>query len=245
MKNLSKYIFFSVLLTTNVFAQEGINGKIEVYNNPEASIFVGMGEPIVIGTMEATGEFNIPLTNDFKSVLLTSVEKENKKGKGWSFKLNTLQEAYGNCGETVKVTNGDQTMVHISNFGAFYVANIEEKKPYGMFMYVSSPKFADDFVALGKFKSTVGYYLDWVYFDEEASVKGSCELPSYTLSGASYVAETVYDLNFRSGWNLYKYEVAEVFNDEDGRQYARKVFVKTIEEIPEGTEIYFQDEIKN
>ena len=55
-------------------------------------------------------------------------------------------------------------------------------------------------------------------------------------------ATTAYQLEFKKGWNLVQYEIAEIFTDKDGLTYALKTNYKTLDKLPEAIQyFYFED----
>ena len=66
-------------------------------------------------------------------------------------------------------------------------------------------------------------------------------MESYALNQEeSYMAKNIYELDFKPGWNIVKYEVLELFEDRDGKTYASMALWKTLDELPSDVQyIYF------
>ncbi len=232
MKNVCTLLLSLVFAST--MGQEMIQDKISDYSDGPGVIVTGFGTPLEIGAIEADGSFSIPLKDDFKKYIQESLEAQNQSSSDWKTSLPTLERAFGDCNGNVVYQGGQQTMIEITTGGMFTVGNMEEQKLYGTMMFASSEEFADAFMAFGQFKSIPGYQLTWYYFDEEASVQGTCEMESYTQSmDQKYVQTTSYDLNFKTGWNIVKYEVHEIFTDDTGKKYEQKSSYATLGEIPD------------
>lgn len=244
-----KNILFSyvlILICINIsFSQEIFEGKIKGYDGKTADIITGMAEPIKIGEIDADGYFSIPLNDDFINQLKSSVQAESDDDQ-WSVSLMTLDRAFGNCNnETVKISNGDQPLIKLSLFNAFDIVNLEEKHRYGSFMATSSREYAE---AIGNYEhgnDQVGYFIDWYYFEEPAKVSGSCVVKSYTLTQKEddlYEQVTNYDLEFDAGWNLVKFGNTELYEDSQGKKYAKEKIYQTINKMPKGIGfIYFPE----
>ena len=232
--------FLFIVFTTS--AQQAIEGQLKDYDLGKAQIINGMAGLIELGTINEDGTFVIPLNDGYKAQLTSAIEKKNAGRSNWKSSLPSVERSYGNCStETVEITgNKEQTMISMSFGGMFSVANVEAEKMHGYLMFASDQEFADAFIAFGKFKVKEGYQLDWLYFDEAASVKGSCSLDSYAMNGEdTYTFSSEYDLEFKPGWNLVKYEILKVFTDSDGNEYIEQERSTVIEEMPADVQVCF------
>ncbi|NNF31736.1 MAG: hypothetical protein HKN66_10120 [Flavobacteriaceae bacterium] len=236
------YCIICLLITlTTAVSQEGIEGTVDNYTSGEAEIYSGIKTPIKIGTIDENGTFQIPLDNTYKDQLISSVDADNAKDSQWKTSLPNLERSYGSCynGE-LDIKGGDQTMIALSQLGVFSVANFEEQKLYGKIMYASDLEFAKAIMSFGQFKVKKGYQLDWYYFESEASVKGSCSLEFYPSGDeTSFTQTSNYDLEFKPGWNLVKYEIEEVFTDESGKEYIMKDHSMVLDSLPDDVQIIF------
>ncbi len=141
----------------------------------------------------------------------------------------------------MEIVNGEEPVINVANFGNYGLGNLAERKMYGSFMIASNQEFASAFNAFGQYETKKGYYLDWYYFENAAAVNGECSMESYALNQEeSYMAKNIYELNFKPGWNIVKYEVLELFEDRDGKTYASMALWKTLDELPSDVQyIYF------
>jgi hypothetical protein len=229
--------FFFMSIATG---QEAIEGQVTDYTNGKAEIVGGIRTPIPIGTINEDGTFIIPLDKSYKDQLIASIETHNESRSDWKTTLPSVERSYGNCTTgSISIEGGDQIMIGIGTFGMFSVANIEEQKLYGKIMFASDQEFAEAFISFGQFKANEGYQLDWLYFEEEASVKGSCSLEFLPNDEEKFNQVSDYDLEFKPGWNLVKYEILEVFTDRDGKQYIQHERSTVIDEVPEDVQICF------
>ncbi|MDM9630043.1 hypothetical protein [Robiginitalea aurantiaca] len=224
-------------------AQEAITGSIPNWDNGSGSVFTGMITPTIVGTIDDKGALEIILKPDFLSEVKQQMEAENAdESNKWKSSMMTLEKAYTCNGGTVEVVNGDQHFTSLSTMGFFILGSMEKQKRYGDMMPASSLEFVTAFRKLGSYIFKEGYSLDWYYVDEAGSVKGTCIVNSGTLSGEMYERTAEYDLDFKKGWNLVKYEVQKVFADKDGKTYIEKDHYSTISEMPPGVEFVFVPE---
>jgi hypothetical protein len=116
---------------------------------------------------------------------------------------------------------------------------------YGYVMMTSSREFAEVLMSYGQENAVKGYVLDWYYFEDDVSVTGSCDIESYTMTQKEedvYVQKTNYDLQLKKGWNIVKYEYADLYEDSSGKIYPKVINYETIDAIPEETGFYFFSE---
>ena len=237
--------FFSVLTILSVIfisvGQDTIEGTIPDYTSGEGQVISGLAAPIIIGEISEEGSFTIPLTGEYKDQLLSSIETKNAGRSDWKTSIPTIEKSYGNCANgKLDITGGEQTAISLTTIGMFAIGSMEEQKLYGKFTYASDMEFAQDFLAFGKFKVRTGYQLDWMYVEEPASVKGNCSLESYAVNAEeTYNFKSEYDLDFKPGWNIVKYEILEVFTDRDGKQYVMHERSTVIDSLPEDVEVCF------
>ncbi|MGB5664958.1 hypothetical protein [Eudoraea sp.] len=229
------------LFSVGLHAQNTLSGNLNGWEPASAEIITGMNAPIQIGAIAENGEFTIELTKDFVEKTLQGIDGFNENSDAWKSSLSTIEKAFACNSETVALENADQPILSVSNLGNYGLANIEDRKMYGSFMIVNNKDFAEGFRAFGKYENKKGYYLDWYYFEKAATVKGECSMESYALNQEeSYIGKNIYDLNFKPGWNIVKYEVLELFEDRDGKTYEALVLWETLDEMPADVQyIYF------
>ena len=242
-----KRLLFSALalLPINlILAQNSVTGTISGWEHGSADIVTGMQSPIAIGTVSKDGSFILNLTPEFTAQTMKSIEEFNKNSEEWKTSVMTLERAFACYGDSLAVTNGNVPVIKLSNYGGYDLADLKVKKLYGSFMIVNNKEFAEGYRAFGQYKKKMGYFLDWFYFAEPSSVIGECTTESYAVNqDETYMAITDYQLDFKAGWNLVQYEIAEIFTDKEGLTYALKTNYKTLDTLPDGVQyIYFEDQ---
>lgn len=199
---------------------------------------MAMGPPEIVGSFDAQGNVEIPLKPDMLSEVKKKIEEANKESSdGWKASLPTLGDRFSCFGEELEVVGADQPVSGLGGPMGFLLVNMDEKKRYGYLYIASSADFVESLVPY-KFKP--GYYLEWHYLDGEGSVKGSCNVESYAVNQKDlYTKTTTYDLDFKKGWNLVKYEINEVYTDGEGNSYPMQDSYTTMAAMPEGIEFVF------
>lgn len=239
MKNLITFITFTFTICSYSMAQETLTGTLSSWNQGKADIIMGMtGEPFAIGTLDESGVFSIPLTDDILVKTKKAMAEYNSGSSGGQFRLNTLEKAFS-CwgGDSLKVENGDQHATTLATMGTMQIADLEQKKMYGDFMATNSEAFANYFTSFGQLDAVKGFYLNWYYLEEPASIKGQCADETYARNQKdSYQEIKAYNFNFKKGWNIVKSSVEETYTDSDGKTYASKWTYRTIDEVPEETQ---------
>ncbi len=234
-------LFFYVFTSVNVYGQKTIKGKLNDYVGQDADIMVGMMEPKIIGSISANGSFQIEPPTNYLEQMTASMEN-NKQG-GFSISLRMVADAFGNCeNSTVQIENGDQPLLNLTSQNAFMIVDLKEKKRYGYMAASNSKNFATAILSYEQGSASKGYVLDWYYFEEPASVKGECIVKSYTLTQKEtdvYDQVTSYDLDFKKGWNLVKYEYADIYTDSANKTYASKINYHTLKKMPKEASFYF------
>lgn len=234
------FLSFALLfICLSLNAQNSLSGTLADWNNPKADIITGMQKPITIGNVDDTGNFTIALNDTLVKTLLQDIEDQNNSSSDWKTSLMSIEKSFGCHSETVEISNGEQAILSLTVFGQFNIADIPAKKMYGSFMMVNSKSFAEGVKAFGKYQNKEGYYIDMCYFEEAATVKGSCSMDSYTISSEMYEAKNIYELNFKPGWNIVQYQVTEIFKDKDGLTYEKTVLWKTLDKLPEDLQFVF------
>lgn len=224
----------SAVLHSSVFAQGAITGSIPQWSLGTGEVVTGLMEPMVVGSVDADGNFSIPLKPGFMEEIRKQVEQQNAgASEGWTSSLLTVGQVFSCYGEGLEVVNADQPMTRMTTMGVFNLVNMDEKKRLGYVMATSSEAFARGIMEMGSFTFTEGYILDWVFVDQAASVRGSCATESYAVNQEEkYTRTTSYDLALRPGWNLIKYEISGLFSDRDGKTYPGEERYLTLSDLP-------------
>ena len=223
-----------------VFAQGSIDGTLADWTYGSAEVYTGLMTPMNVGSINDAGSFEILLKPDYLAEIQKQMEEENSDpDRKWSSSMMTIAESFNCYSDGVSFENGDQPLSSLSTMGFFMLASMEKQQRFGDMMPASSQEFVAAFRNLGSYTFKEGYSLDWYYVDEAAGVKGSCTVNSGTLSGEMYDRTVHYDLDFKKGWNLVKYEVAKIFTDKDGKTYIENDHYTTISELPSDLKFVF------
>lgn len=239
---MMKITFFLAFLSTCALAQESIKGTIPDWSGGSGEVAVmAMGPPQVLGTFDDMGNLEIPLKPDMLAEVKKEVEAANEASTdGWKASLNTLGDRFACSDGELEVVNGDQPISGFPSMGAFMLVNMEQKKRFGYLMVGSSREFADGMVPY-KFKP--GYFLEWYFVEEAGSVKGACSIESYAVNQKDlYTKTTTYNLDLKSGWNIVKYEIHEVYTDGEGNSYPMKDSYSTLASVPAQAQFIFLED---
>ena len=244
MKKLPTQFYFcllTLLAGVQLSAQQSVTGSLPNWEYGSGNVFTGLMTPTKVGSLDDKGNFDMSLKPDYLSEVKEQIARENADdSRKWKSALMTLAKAYNCYTETVEVVNGDQPFTSLSTMGFFMLGNMEEKERFGDMMPATSKEFAQAFHNLGSYNFKEGYSLDWYFVEKEASVKGTCSMDSYAVNQEEMYTHTVhYDLDFKPGWNLVKYEIEEVFTDRDGKTYIKSDRYSIIPEIPSEIEFHF------
>lgn len=235
------YFLLISLCAVALHAQNTLTGNLSGWEPANAEILTGMNAPIQIGTIAENGAFTIELTKDFVEKTLQGIDGFNENSDDWKASISNVEKAFSCSSDNMEIVNGEEPVINVANFGNFGLGNIAERKMYGSFMIANNQEFASALNAFGQYETKKGYYLDWYYFENAAAVNGECSMESYALNQEeSYMAKNIYELDFKPGWNIVKYEVLELFEDRDGKTYASMALWKTLDELPSDVQyIYF------
>lgn len=220
-------------------SQDRISGTIPNWSRGAGQVAVmSMGPPEVIGTLAADGSFEVPLKPDYLAEVEKAMEAANSRdNNGWTASLNTLEGRYSCLDDTLEKVNAGQPITGFPAMGAFMLVNMEEEKNLGYLMMGSSKAFAES-MRPNKFQP--GYFLEWYFLGEDARVSGECSISSYAMNQEeTYEHLTVYDLDFKAGWNIVKYEILEVFTDKEGNSYPKKERYSILSEMPAEVELIY------
>jgi|GEM_PF-2663553 hypothetical protein len=244
MKNLLLITFIVLLSSLSCKAQEKVTGTLPGWENGTADVIMGFTKPFVIGSVNESGEFEIPLTDDILAKTKEGMEAHNSSSSSGKFGLNSLKKAFS-CSDdsALTVIGGDQQPVTLTTFGAISIGSMEKKKMYGSMMTANSRAFAEAFQSYGEKDAVKGFYMNWYFVEQPASVEGTCPVKAYALNQKDlYDKKLVYQLDFKKGWNAVKISLDEIYTDSDGKTYASKWTYQTVDEMPKETEfVYFKE----
>jgi len=233
-----------LLLSSAVGAAEPVRfeGQLDGFGGPTAGVLAGTMTPIKVGEVDEDGQFTLVLDDSFKEKSLAAVEEQNAGDSGWSVELATIERAFGCNGDGVDTSGGEQVVVSLLGDGWLLVGNLEEQVLHGRFAAADSRAFAE---AQGAWDADTipGWSVDWYYFENPASVQGSCtgEMYAYNQSD-SYEMTTEYALDFKPGWNLVRYQIHSVYEDPDGPDQYTRASYETLDALPEGVTFPFVED---
>lgn len=114
------------------------------------------------------------------------------------------------------------------------VMSNDRNTEYGYLFMVSDESIAKWLYSYGDDNPIIGYYINWIYVEKDATVSGICKMLTYTGNGEeSYDDTKTYNLNLEEGWNMVKYEITDVFNSISGKVLPLKTTVSVIQFLPE------------
>ncbi len=239
-KTILIIIAFFTIAIGNSYAQLNISGDIQNWSNGEAIVVSSdmiSGDMEIWGKVSAAGEVSIDLEFDFLSILKEKAAEAQKNApQGWSLNFKTVETSYG-CqtsdedGSTPFEYKGGESI--ISGVPELIVGDNAKNEPYGVLYFANNETIANWLHSYGQEKASTGYYLSWMFVEKEASAKGSCVVPTMTMSGQEFNDITETDLDFEEGWNMVKYEVSEVFTASDGMVYPSRTTISLVKFIPE------------
>lgn len=209
-------------------------GKLNQWPDKEqAQIVLNSFDPIVVGKVTPAGEFQFDLTQATADSLKAMYEAEANKEDGIRVVSQTVEEAYFCTDGTATIVNGDIPLMKATRAGAFYIANMQEEKLYGQLRVASDSAFNDTYFEFGKKDFVPGYYIDYFYVHEDASVVGTCVSKTYKMDMKSTV-DVIHDyrINLKQGWNMVKIEVVETYQDGDFIRPLKYV-METVTSFPE------------
>lgn len=240
--------FFSIVLLfciINGFAQNNFSGKLEGWNGEEALIikpdFMGNSQIEKYGLVKPDGSFNIDLDVVTQLNLKDAETPEDAVGN-WVGRQANLNEAFSCFGGELQFKNAEQAVYKLSTMGSYYLSSMNDTRDLGYFMSANSLEFVQGFSSFGEKPYPTGFMIDYYYVAEPAKVNGECAVETYTISGELYLNLTKYKLDLKPGWNIVKFEVAEIFTDNTGMTHPAKINFVTEEILPQDAKhFYFRD----
>ncbi|MGX1024206.1 hypothetical protein [Psychroflexus sp. MBR-150] len=227
-------VAISVLFSMTCQAQEAISGSISNYTGGEKLIaFYDMisKETMEIGTIDEEGNFSIPLDENYlKTIKLKAENAKAKAPEGWEIEFKTVATTFECSGLMVEYENGEALVVGMPDLEVKAKnAEWDESVMYA----VSNPEIANWLYSYGEKNSAKGYYLQWFFVEEPASAKAECLWQTSVSTGETYNNKTIINLELQKGWNIIKYNIAEVFTDANGKITPSKTEISRIDRIPD------------
>lgn len=227
---------FGFLLSYAIPAQNSIQGKVNNWTNGESIIaYFGMfnGEMIQLGSINTGGDFRIPLDPDYFNTFKKTAEKEaDEAPPGWTMSYNTITTTFS-CmfEESIATQNGDAILTGLPEL---IITDKTGQTEHGILYAVSSPDVARWLRSYGEESISPGYYLRWIFSEGPATAAGKCIVPTYTGNGDEmYNDTTVIEVEMEKGWNLMKYEIAEIFTSQTGKTYTSKTKLSRLATLPD------------
>ncbi len=197
------------------------------------------------GTIDANGNASFSLEYNFMEQMLLEAEQQQKDApEGWTMSFHTV----GSKHECSKFSNENSIAIENAEarmFGLppFFVGEESTQTNHGSLYAASNSDVASWFHSYQMDDAATGFYLDWVYVEKAASVRGSCSMLTMTDHENEEInVSTTYDLNFNQGWNIVVYSIDEVFKSASERVFLTKMTVSTSDFLPENTRIFLVNE---
>ena len=222
-------------------AQQTITGSIDEWNRGEAKIiFVDMfsGYMKELGKIDAEGNLEIPLKENFLETIKEAMKKEQEKAsENRVISLKDLKGTYSCDVGELEYQNADAKLTALPQ--QLMVAVTEgEKRMLGMLSPVSNPAIAKWLTSYKQESTAKGKYLEWVYLEDEADVKGECYSHGFTNNDVIQ-QDYHFNLDLKKGWNLVQHEIQETFEDKQGKVHPKEIEITTITEVPDDVQWTF------
>jgi hypothetical protein len=237
MKTLKKSIVVAtlfLLVNPAIYAQNSIQGNIADWSNGEAPLIFRdymSREKITMGNISSNGKMIIPLDDNHLINLKEAAKKAQEKApQGREMKFNTVASKFTCSDEGVIYENATAI---ISGLPDLEAKSKDGTAAYGYVYCSSNLEISTWLYNYGQGNIAKGYYLRWFFVENNASAKGSCNMPTFTGNdNESYMDTTVYDLELQQGWNIVKYEITETFTSKTGKITPSKTEITKIDDVP-------------
>jgi len=237
MKKLKNSIVIAIiffLVGPVVHAQNAIEGKIENWTHGEVPLLFNdyiSKVKITMGNINADGKVIIPLDDTYLSNLKeAAIKAQENAPQGWELKFNTIASSFSCSDEGLVYENAE---VILSGLPDLEVLSEDGSTSYGYLYCTNSLQLSSWLQLYGMVSAAKGYYLKWVFVEDAAAIKGSCNMLNYTGNDdENYMNTTVYDVKLQKGWNIIKYEITETFTSKEGKITPSKTEITKIDEVP-------------
>ncbi len=199
------------------------------------------GEITKWGAIDENGNTSFSLDYDFMDKILIEAEQQQKDApEGWTLSFHTVGSKH-ECNKygyenTIEIENPDARMFGLP---PFFVGKEATETSYGTMYIASSLEIASWLDSYQMENAATGFYIEWIYIEKEASVKGSCSMLTMTgYEDEEMIVTTSYDLNFEAGWNMLVYSIDEVFESLSGRVFLTKMTVTTSQFFSEDAQVF-------
>lgn len=227
-------ILFSLLLFQSIQAQKVLSGRISEYKDGPSQIVSSdpfSGDTQTWAEINSAGEFRIELEPDFlEKVRMMAKEAEKNAPSGFRINFKKVSETFACTYEKVATEGGD---VIVSGLPELSITDESGNPANGILYAASSHDIATWLYTYGDGLTSPGYYLQFYFLEGSAKAKGDCLLETFTGNeDESYEEITSIDLDLQEGWNIIKYEIAEVFTTSHGKTYPSKLSLTRLESLP-------------
>ena len=209
----------------------------------EAQIVLPFQEPVIIGRVTSKGKTQLQLQKQHGEAVQQIIEEESGESKNIKLVIPTVAEQFV-CGDNVLQVEGGTTKLYKgTNNGSFYVVDLASETVFGTIRMASSKEFLQSYYSRGKQDFQKGYFINFYYVENNASVIGTCEQLSYTLDMKDQFTITYdYHINLKEGWNYVKTEILELYTDQNGVQRPLYIKQSTLNKLPENANFQFFNE---
>jgi hypothetical protein len=223
-----------LLFSPAFYAQNSIQGTVANWSNGEVPLLFDdyvSPEKITMGTITSDGNITIPLDDNYLSKMKEAAAKAKEKApQGWEMKFNTVESSFGCSDEGIAYENAATIFSGLPDLEA---VSKDGTTPYGYLYCTNNPQLSTWLYNYGQGNIAKGYYLRWFFAEDNASVKGSCNMPTYTGNDdENYMDTTIYDLQLKKGWNIIKYAITETFTSQTGKITPAKTEITKIDAVP-------------
>ncbi len=234
---MRKRTYIILLLFLSIFlarAQNTLEGSIANWTGGEAIIGyydIFNTSLIPLGEVSNRGNFLLELEPDPISRIMEKEAAARDYPEEWKIKYHTLENYFAGENSYIKITN-NQTLIAV--LPEFHLTGNEENQDKGALLAVSSPAVADFLLTWGETSiEPADYFLNWVFTNDAATVRGKFTLSSFTGDEDEMVEiTTIVDLKFQKGWNIIKTEFSEIITSGNGKINPVKVLLTRIDFVP-------------
>ena len=247
------------------YGQNSIKGNVENWSKEEATVTENnfwTGDKKTLSTIDKAGNFIIPLDPDYFNTVKKRMEEEEKDiprgGEIKYHRVNTVfecsSESFGNKNITEKV-NDSLSVIHyprynennkttftnaetiVSKLPLLYLTD-KNGNSNSLLYAASNPELAKWSYWLHSGDVKKGYCLEWIFVDNNATVKGACVIPTFSDGEVDITNTNITDLELKKGWNIIKYDITEVFTSPEGDSQPVMTKITVISEMPKDVKWY-------
>ncbi|CDF80353.1 conserved hypothetical protein [Formosa agariphila KMM 3901] len=212
--------------------QNIIKGDLKNWQNGEALIIFNdyiLKEKIEMGTITSQGEITILLDDNYLANQKKAADEAKEKTfQNWDMKFNTVKSTFECDTEAILFENAAVVIAALPELEVIGIDNTS----YGYLYCTNTLEIASWLSNFGQGNITKGYYLRWYFLEDNASVKGSCSMRTYTGNDdENYMDVKIYDLELQKGWNIVKYTITETFTSQFGKVTPSETKITRIDNV--------------